>query len=151
MSVACILRFAGAWLLGAVLALGTCGCDSPVQLEQATLRIDGSQLDVWIAETPDQLSEGLQAVDEIAEGEGMLFVWDEPSDRVFEIKDVGYALDVIFVDEDGEVVAIERLEPGADGVASAGEPVLWVVEARAGWSEEHGVAEGSRLTLDEGP
>jgi uncharacterized membrane protein (UPF0127 family) len=134
---------------GALGALAGCADEPP--LEKATIRIEGAQLDVFVAETPDQLSEGLQAVDEIAEGEGMLFVWDEPDDRVFEIKDVVYALDVIFVAEDGRVVGIEQLEPGSSDVASAGEPVLWVVETRAGWAEENGVIEGSRLTLNGGP
>jgi uncharacterized membrane protein (UPF0127 family) len=119
-------------------------------MERASIQLDENELDVWIAETPEQHIEGLQAVDEIAGDEGMLFVWDEPADRVFEIKDVGYSLDVIFVAEDGHVMAVEGLEPGATEVASAGEPVLWVVETRAGWAAEHGVAEGSTLTLDGG-
>jgi uncharacterized membrane protein (UPF0127 family) len=133
-----------------LLAVTVGGCAQDPELEQATIRIEGAQLDVLVAETPDQLSEGLQAVEEISEGEGMLFVWDEPADRVFEIKDVEYALDVIFIAADGRVVGIERLEPGSSDVASAGEPVLWVVETRAGWAEDAGVIEGSRLTLDGG-
>ena len=45
--------------------------------------------------------------DAISEGEGMLFVWDEPADRVFEIKDVEYALDVIFIAEDGALQVVD--------------------------------------------
>ena len=107
-------------------------------------------LTVWVAETPDQRSEGLQAVPPIVDGEGMLFVWDTPGDRVFEIKDVSYPVDVVFVDEFGTVVDVDTIGPGGEEAASSGQDILWVVEVPGDWAEHNGVAEGARLAIREG-
>jgi len=133
-------------LLG-VLTLLTCliaGC-APAGMSRETIILGGHELDVWVAESPSQHIAGLQAVPRIEEGEGMLFVWDDVDGRVFEIKDVEYPVDVIFVDIEGRVVDIDTIEPTGEAVASSEQDIFVVVEVVGGWAEANGVAEGSIL------
>lgn len=125
------------------------GCGSG-EMARETITLGGHDVEVWVAQTSTQRSEGLQAVEPIGSGEGMLFVWDEPGERVFEIKDVEYSVDVIFVAEDGRVVDIDTIEPAGETVASSQQGIILVVEVPGGWAEENGVAEGSRLVREGG-
>jgi uncharacterized membrane protein (UPF0127 family) len=131
------------------LALVLAGC-APEELARERIALDDALIGVWVAETPAQRSEGLQAVPPIIDGEGMLFVWDEPGDRVFEIKDVSYEIDVIFVAPDRTVVDVDTIGPEGEQTASSGQDVMWVVEVPGGWAAANGVAEGSELILGEG-
>jgi uncharacterized membrane protein (UPF0127 family) len=119
-------------------------------LDRETIKLGGQELDVWVAETTEQRVEGLQAVPRIAEGEGMLFVWDEPGVRDFELKSLDYAIDVVFVGQDGRVLDVDTIGPDGESTAASGQDVLWVVEVPGGWASANGVAEGSALVVGEG-
>jgi len=84
-----------ALLIAACAAGALAGCSSP-DLERGTVRVGETSLAVWIADTAQEREAGLQAVPDISDSEGMFFVWDEPGVRSFAIKDVDYAVDLIF-------------------------------------------------------
>ena len=127
------------FVTGAVLVLlSACGQD----LARKTVTVGQQDLEVWIADTEQDRSQGLMAVPRLDSDEGMLFVWEDPGLGAFAIKDVDYALDVAFVAEDGRIVTIESLTPGGPERAESRTAYLWAIETRAGWFEEKGVAEG---------
>lgn len=134
------------WVLVAA-ALGGCGAD---ELRQQTITLGGHELTVWVARTEAQHVEGLQSVPPIQDGEGMLFVWDEPAQRTFSLKDVEYEIDVVFVGEDGRVLDVDTIGPGGQLVAESAQAVGWVVEVPGGWAQAHDVAEGSALHVEGG-
>ncbi|MBN2405946.1 MAG: DUF192 domain-containing protein [Coriobacteriia bacterium] len=119
------------------------GCASDgLRREEATLGTH--ELQVWVAETPAERSEGLNGFDELAGDEGMLFVYPDADIRTFGIKDVTFPLDVVFIAEDGRVSAIESLVPGkSDRRVQSPSPSRYVVEVSQGWCASNGVGVGS--------
>jgi uncharacterized membrane protein (UPF0127 family) len=140
-----ILVLALAALLGILL-----GC-APSEMRRQTITLGGHELDVWVAEVEAQHLEGLQAVPPIEDGEGMLFVWDEPAQRTFSLKDLDYEVDVVFIGEDGRVLDVDTIGPDGQLVAESAQVVGWVVEVPGGWAQANDVAEGAELSLEGGP
>lgn len=63
------------------------------------------------ARTEEQRKKGLQGVTELPEDEGMLFFFDFPQEVSMWMKDVNIPLDIIFCNEDQEVIAVKEGKP----------------------------------------
>ncbi len=64
------------------------------------------------------------------------------------MRNVKAPLDIAFIDDDGQIVDIQRMEPYVLGAAreiyySPPGPVAAALEARAGYFAEHGISAGS--------
>jgi uncharacterized membrane protein (UPF0127 family) len=85
---------------------------------------------------------------ELADGKGMLFVFDEEAEHTFWMKDTLIPLDMIFVDSSGRVSGIVArarpltLEPRQGGLAR------WVLEVPGGWAAANGVRIGDRMRTE---
>jgi uncharacterized membrane protein (UPF0127 family) len=106
----------------------------------------GGSIIVEIAHTPEQQSQGLSGRHSIDPNCGMLFVFPFAAVRKFWMSNTYVALDLLFLDGAGYVLAIEQDAQPFD-VAPLGPdlPSLFVLEAPAGWSRINGVAPGSNI------
>lgn len=106
-----------------------------------------------VAETFEERAEGLMDREELASDQGMLFVFEDPDDVTFWMKDTLIPLDIIFIAENGTVLNIAEAVP-EPGVAdsdltlypSAG-PVLWVLEVNGGTCELMGIMPGDHVEI----
>ena len=80
------------------------------------IKIGEKEYKVEIAETEDQKETGLQNVHYLPQDEGMLFVYDEPETIGFWMKDTELPLDIIFINEDFEVISIAKGEPETEDI-----------------------------------
>jgi len=136
-------------VLSALAALAVCAaCSSAGELDRTTVTVGDASLEVWVADTLAARDAGLEQVPRIEQGEGMLFVWDEAGVRSFAIKDVDYAVDLIFVSADGRVSEIVRLEQERDESATSSQPARWAIEATAGWARYAGVEVGDEFAIE---
>jgi uncharacterized membrane protein (UPF0127 family) len=133
------------------LLLAACGSGDPVELEgfeTRTITIDGRQLAVAVAETPDQRSQGLMGVTDLGGLDGMLFVFPSDTEGGFWMKNTLIALDIAFFDVGGGFVDRFTMEPCTEdpcpGYRPSG-PYRYAVEAPAGALDF--VTEGSVLEL----
>ena len=80
--------------------------------------------------------------------EGMLFVFDEQAIQSFWMKDMQFPLDILWIDENKTVVGIERnVSPDTfPQTFSSSQPVVYVLEVNAGWTEMHQVVAGDVLS-----
>lgn len=111
---------------------------------------NGAVLHVDIAATRAAQREGLMAVETLPEDQGMAFVFDEPVDSTFWMKDTLIPLSIAFVDADGTVIGMRDMRPcDTDPCPRYGidEPYALAIEANLGWFQEHGVEVGSRAEL----
>jgi uncharacterized membrane protein (UPF0127 family) len=109
-------------------------------------------LHVEVADDDAERARGLMGVEDLPEDQGMAFVWDEPVDTAFWMKDTLIALSIAFWDADGRVIAILDMQPcEADPCPTygSGAPFVGAVEANLGWFDEHGVAVGDHVELEE--
>lgn len=106
------------------------------------IEIADKEYDVKIARTLEEKSRGLQNVTELPEDEGMLFIYDSPQTVGFWMKDTHIPLDIIFIDEDFEVISVYKGNPESTIIAEE-EDVQFVLEL----NQNSGVEEGDELEI----
>ncbi len=114
--------------------------------------IAGKTYNVEEARTEEELSKGLKGVEEIPKDGGMLFYMDDQlQQQVFTMKGVNIPLDIIFIDQDYEVVdAKNNCEPGQKFVIGTmkegdeGDYIAYVLEVNA----NSGISEGDELEIE---
>lgn len=114
------------------------------------MSLDGVDVRVTVADEPEEWGRGLQGYDELEDGEGMLFAFDEVAVRTFAMKEVTFSIDVVFVAEDGTVSAVEPLDPGDTRLVTSPGPSRYVIELPQGWAAENGIDVGSELVVPKG-
>ncbi|MFO7870975.1 MAG: DUF192 domain-containing protein [Kiritimatiellia bacterium] len=99
-----------------------------------------------IADTPEEREIGLMYVEHLAEGEGMLFVYDDEETRTFWMKNTCIPLDILFISADGIIVDIAReTEPMSRKPVTSKRPASFALEVKGGTAEELGIAVGGRV------
>ena len=100
---------------------------------------------IEIADDPGERSRGLMFRQEMDEDHGMLFVFEESQPVGFWMKNTPLPLDLVFIDKDGKVQAIEKGEPFSEAPIAPGEPVQFVLELNAGTAAEAGIENGDLI------
>lgn len=77
-------------------------------MNKINIRIANKKYKVQVVETDEEKQKGLQGVTSLPEDEGMLFVFEEPDEISFWMKDTKIPLDVIFIDEDLQVISVQQ-------------------------------------------
>ena len=112
------------------------------------IKINDKEYIVEVAETEDQKETGLQNTHYLPEDEGMLFVYNEPEDVGFWMEDTYIPLDIIFINEDFEVISIAKGKPESKDIHEE-KDVKFVLELNI----DSGVSVGDELEFleDEKP
>ena len=108
------------------------------------IEIGDREYNVTCARTEEERIKGLQGVTEMKDDEGMLFFFEEPQTVGFWMKDTDIPLDIIFIDEDLEVISIYQGNPNDDTIAEE-DNVLLVLEVNQG----SGISEGDELDIED--
>ena len=122
------------------------------------IQLDDEIIQVYIADTDPRRMRGLMWETEsfLADDKGMLFVFDEPGNRSMWMKNMQFHLDIIWFNENGNVVSIEKNVPPcitpvevmsckSDGVYA--DNAQYVLELTSGYVDEHLITENSHLEL----
>ena len=104
------------------------------------VEINDDKYNVKVITSKDDMSKGLQGVTELPKDEGLLFVFDEPQTVGFWMKDTLIPLDIIFINEDLEVISIYKGEPNNTDIAEE-DNVKYVLELNI----DSGVTVGDEL------
>lgn len=91
---------------------------------------------------------GLMYRNHLDDGHGMLFVFDDETDRSFWMKNTVIPLDMIFIGGNGTIVGIKtNTTPLSLAPLSVGKPSKWVLEVAGGYAGRAGIASGDRVEL----
>lgn len=137
-------------LAAAVVAFGLPAFAQTVTFEREDLVVPTDhgpvRLDVEIADTGERRSRGLMERTDIADDEGMLFVFGSPREITMWMRNTPTSLDMIFLAPSGEVthVAADTVPFSTDIVSSRG-PAAYVLEVLAGSAERWGLEPGDQL------
>ena len=127
----------------AFLGLALSGCVCSGSLPTADIRIRDSVLTVKVAADPGSRACGLSQRECLSPDEGMLFVFPEPEEVVFWMRDTRIPLSIAFLDEDGRILSIHQARPAQRRERYASElPALYAIELNRGWFEQHQIAAG---------
>ena len=123
-----------------------------------TVQLDEKILQVYIADNDPRRMRGLmwETQDFLADDKGMLFVFGEPGNRSMWMKNMQFHLDILWFDENGNVVSIKKNVPPcitplevmsckSDGVSA--DNSQYVLELTAGYVDQYGVTKNSQLQL----
>jgi uncharacterized membrane protein (UPF0127 family) len=108
---------------------------------------EAHHFDIWIASTPQQQTQGLMFVRDLAENRGMLFI-AEPA-RVFNMwmKNTYIPLDMVFISADKRIAKIaERTTPHSLATVSSDVPVAAILELKGGEASRRGLHKGDRVS-----
>lgn len=112
--------------------------------ESTEVKIKTLTVTARIADKADERNEGLGDLDSLPLNEGLLFVFENEGLHTFYMKDMNFAIDIIWVSKDKKIVHIEENvapEPGkSDEELTRYKPAgnaLYVLEVNAGLSSLH--------------
>lgn len=108
------------------------------------IEIGDKEYNVEVARTEEEKIKGLQEKESLGEDEGMLFVYDEPQEIAFWMKDTAIPLDIVFMDEDGEVISVKQGQP-YDETLLEEDGVMYVLEV----NQNSGIQPGDELDIED--
>ena len=113
-------------------------------MKQCKIEIGDKEYNVRIAVTDKEQSDGLKNIDKLFDNEGMLFVFDKEDQVSMWMEDTTIPLDVIFIDEDYNVVKVQQGVPKSKELITS-DNTKYVLEVNAG----SGIKIGDELDYDE--
>lgn len=113
-------------------------------MKQCKIEIGDKEYNVRIAVTDKEQSDGLKNIDKLFDNEGMLFVFDKEDQVSMWMEDTVIPLDVIFIDEDYNVVKVQQGVPKSKELITS-DNTKYVLEVNAG----SGIKIGDELDYDE--
>lgn len=133
----------------AVLLAATCAVqaqDAPqMDLPRVKLSAGMYQIDAQVAATPAHRTIGLMFRREMPQHEGMLFIFEQPSQQCFWMKNTLLPLTAAFVGDDGTIVNLADMKPQTTDSHCSDKPVRYVLEMHQGWFAKRGLKAGSQL------
>ncbi|MDH3423942.1 MAG: DUF192 domain-containing protein, partial [Gemmatimonadota bacterium] len=100
-----------------------------------------------VAATPEERAEGLMYRDDVPDGTGMLFVFQDSQPRSFWMANTYVALDIAYMDPSYRIVDIIAMEPLVTDSYPSNAPAMFGLEVRQGWFEEHGIGVGAQAEI----
>ena len=128
-----------------------------VEFPRGTIMIDDKILEVQIADTKELRTRGLSWYPEkLPYDEGMLFVFDKSGTQTMWMLNMQFNLDVIWFDENANVVAIEKDVPPCKTTVEvvacrengvSGDNAKYVLEVTAGFVDQFNITENSKMEI----
>lgn len=134
-----------ALILGLAASTATAGTCSPTAVD---LRGDWGQahFTVEVADDAQEQAKGLMFRENLPKSAGMLFVYDSPRHARFWMKNTLIPLDMIFLDQTGQVLRIaQNARPLDETPIDGGDGVLMILEINGGLANGLGISVGSQL------
>jgi len=115
------------------------------KLDTITLSAGMHNIRAEVARTPMQTQTGMMFRREMAQHEGMLFVFDSVERRCFWMKNTLLPLSIAFIADDGRVVSLADMKPQTEESHCSAEPVRFALEMNQGWFAKRGIKPGFKL------
>lgn len=105
-----------------------------------------TNLNISIADLPDERNQGLMDVRTMPQDVGMLFIFDGEAQRSFWMANTPLPLDIMYVGSDSVIVRIyQNTTPFSETSLPSEAPAQFVVETNGGFSLTHGITEGMKI------
>jgi uncharacterized membrane protein (UPF0127 family) len=112
-----------------------------------TVSIGDKKIQVEVAKTQKEKAKGLSGRKSLPEKQGMLFINEEPTKSSIWMKDMNFAIDIIWIDENQKVIGVEK-EVSPDTYPARFRPskaVKYILEVNTGFVSRNNISVGSEL------
>lgn len=146
------MRILSCAVLMGMAAVGRVGAQTASRRAQVVFP-DKTTASVEIADTESTRSRGLMFRERLAPNEGMIFVFDEPGEHAFWMKNTLIPLDMLWLDGAKSILHIAhsvppcKADPCPTYAPAAGARASFVVELESGFANRHGVKIGDRVAV----
>lgn len=126
-----------------------------VEFPRGTIKVDDKVLEVQIADTEPRRVRGLMFQNQLPYSEGMIFVFNEPGIYSLWMLNMQFSLDMIWFDDQGNVVYIEEDVPpcksateimACQSITPSGQ-AKYILEVTSGFVKEFGITKDSHLEI----
>lgn len=119
---------------------------------RAEVTVAEHTLKVEVADSPEEREAGLSKKNSLPENQGMLFVFEQPGEYPFWMKDMKFPIDIIFISGDKIVTIYGNVQPPTSDnpslpLYSPTAPSDKVLEINAGLAEQYGMKQGDTVDV----
>jgi len=100
-----------------------------------------------VASTPDQRAQGLMYREDLPDGAGMLFVFQDNQVRAFWMANTYIPLDIAYLDPSYRIVDIVQMAPLVTETYPSSAPAMFALEVRQGWFADRGIPVGTQAEI----
>lgn len=139
---------ASLWMLALALIVNTAALAQSgpqPRLDSITLQAGMHNIRAEVARTPLQTQTGMMFRKEMAQHEGMLFVFDNLERRCFWMKNTLLPLSIAYIADDGTIVNLSDMQPLSEASHCSSQPVRYALEVNQGWFAKRGIKPGFKL------
>ena len=120
-------------------------------LQRIKLYVGPEILNTELALTTEAIQKGMMWRTNVPENEAMLFVFARAHQTAFWMKNVPMDIDVAYVDPEGAILEIHRLErQNTNPVGAKTDRVQFALETAEGWFKRHGISTGVVIRTEHG-
>lgn len=122
------------------------------EMPRMDLTIGMYRIDAEVAADQNNRMQGLMQRRTMQPQQGMLFVFTEANRHCMWMRNTFLPLSVAFLDEQGNILNIEDMEPQTEDNHCAARPARFALEMNKGWFVQKGIKAGAKLNgIDKAP
>jgi hypothetical protein len=112
-------------------------------LAKGQVKVSGKVINVYLAQTPEEQSNGLSGWEKLSENQGMLFVFKDKRYRDFWMQNMKFPIDIIWINDD-KIVDITKNASIPSNLNNIPlfhsiEEVNYVLEVKAGYADDNNI------------
>ena len=135
-----------------LILLITGGCREEVKtgivFGEGEVLVGDKKIKAEFALTAPQKEQGLKYRRSLPLNRGRLFGYSSPVRSPFWMKDTHIPLSIAFINEEGRIISIQKMEPDNDQrIYHPPEPFKYALEMNQGWFEKNNVGVGEKVIL----
>ena len=135
-----------------VLLFIACPVLGEITFEKTQIQVGDKKITVKVADNDEKRAHGLMFVKSMPANDGMLFVFDAPKRATFWMKNTKIPLSAAYINPEGVILEIHKLEPeDTNSVTAGSDQIQYVLETTQGWFERHNVTTGAVVRTELGP
>jgi len=125
----------------------------PFSTKNSIVTIRNHSFNVFMATSQKEQEIGLSETKTLSSDQGMIFIFEKPDYYAFWMKNMKFAIDIIYINEDKITTIKSNVQPSKNDTANLTiyipeKPSDKVLEIQAGLSEEYGFQSGDKVTYE---
>jgi uncharacterized membrane protein (UPF0127 family) len=121
------------------------------RLPTVKLWVGPAEITAELAIRPREIQTGMMFRTNMLETEGMLFIFSQPHQAGFWMKNCPLPLSCAYMDASGTILELHDMEPhNTNSIVAGSDKVMFVLETPRGWFERHGVRTNMEVRTERG-